>query len=84
MKFALIASVAMLVTGTFAWWDKAHLIVARIAYDQLIKEDMNAYDQALTMLAVLKNAKDVDIKALSDEDNYPFVECAPFADSIKA
>jgi len=84
MTKALITSLAILINGTFAWWDKAHLIVARLAYDELIENDMDAYNQALAMLDVLKNSPSVDIPALDDEDKYPFVECAPFADSIKA
>jgi len=69
---------------TQAWWDKAHLIVARIAYDKLQDIDITSYNSAVEMLAVLKNDPSVNIGALADEDNYPFVECAPFADSIKS
>ena len=75
------ASIVLLATTAQAWWDKGHIITARVAYDILEAEAPAALESANTLLEVLAN--DSDIKALHDENKYPFVECAPFADAIK-
>jgi hypothetical protein len=75
------ASIVLLATQAQAWWDKGHLIVARVAYDILEAEDPTALAGANALLAVLQ--ADSDIQALNYENKYPFVECAPFADTIK-
>jgi hypothetical protein len=72
----------LLATSAQAWWDKGHLIAARIAYDILEAETPAALEGANSLLDILK--QDGDIKALRNEDKYPFVECAPFSDVIKA
>lgn len=80
IKATLLTLATVLGTAT-AWWDEAHLLTARIAYDLLLEEDPAALEAANAMLAVLK--ADSDILALAHENNYPFVECAPFADTVK-
>lgn len=80
MNNSLVA-LSLLAAQAAAWWDKGHLIAARIAYDILESEDPAALQGANDMLAILK--ADGDILALDHENNYPFVECAPFADTIK-
>lgn len=80
IKATLLVLVCVLHTAT-AWWDEAHIITARIAYDFLLTEDPEALDAANAMLAVL--TADSDILALKHENLHPFVECAPFADTIK-
>ena len=81
LKTILLTTATVLSTAN-AWWDEAHLITAKIAYDILLEEDPAALDAANTVLAQLKKDGS-DIPALSKEKNYPFVECAPFADTIK-
>ena len=76
-----IAVAGAIIGEAQAWWDKGHLIVARIAYDILQKENPTALAGANVKLAVLK--KDSTIQALQSENLYPFVEAAPFADAIK-
>ncbi len=76
-----LASLALLAATAHAWWDKGHLIAARVAYDILQEEDPAALAAANSLLNVLQ--VDGDIPALNHERNYPFVECAPFADTIK-
>lgn len=80
MKFAAAVLAGSLGTVN-AWWDKGHLIAARIAYDHLESESPAALQGANELLAILKN--EGDILALDHENDYPFVECAPFADTIK-
>ena len=75
------ASIVLLAAQAQAWWDKGHLIAARVAYDILEAESPAALAGANQVLAVLQ--ADSDILALNHENNYPFVECAPFADTIK-
>ncbi|CDW73384.1 p1 s1 [Stylonychia lemnae] len=59
-----------------AWWRNGHLMTARVAYDQLSKTHPHVLEKANQML-----------KGLSDyttfERDYPFVECASWADEIK-
>ena len=81
MKFAALA-LAGSIAGVNAWWDKGHLIAARIAYDHLAAESPAALESANELLAILKDSSAGPL-ALEKENNYPFVECAPFADTIK-
>lgn len=86
----------MLVLVTFigrslTWWNDGHMLskksivfniflVAKIAYDILDKEDPSALESAEQLLKVLT---DKDPSQTKSEKNYPFVECATFADEIK-
>lgn len=81
MMKSLILTIATVIPAVTAWWDNAHLLTARIAYDILQTEAPQALAGANEVLAVLKATS--DIPALTKEKNYPFVECAPFADTIK-
>lgn len=72
---------AALAGAAQAWWDKGHLLVARIAYDILERENPAALEGANEDLAILKGHS--TILALGSESDYPFVECAVFADTIK-
>ena len=53
--------------------------MARIAYDTLQAKQSPALDKANTLLRIYSDAKP---SMTSKEDNYPFVECATFADDI--
>jgi hypothetical protein len=67
-----------LTSSCLCWWDTGHLIIARIAYDKLTSDGQTAViDQANTILGYLS-------EFTSEEENYPFVECATFADDSKA
>lgn len=69
-----------------AWWRNGHLmgkspkpfifIVARVAYDQLAQTNPEVLDKANSMLHGLSDYT-------SFERDYPFVECATWADEIK-
>lgn len=56
-------------------------IVARVAYNHLQQEAPEALKAANEVLSTYKNAHP-DMTKL--EGNFPFVECATFADEIKA
>ena len=55
--------------------------VARVAYNQLLKESPSALQAANDLLKVYSDA---DPSMTKLEGDYPFVECATFADEIKA
>jgi len=63
-----------------AWWDSGHLLTARRAYDILQTDHPDVLEAANAMLAPLK-AHYPDLT--KTEKDYPFVECATFADEIK-
>lgn len=69
-----------LFTITRAWWNPGHLITARVAYDFLQKEQPEIITDVNTKLDFLKIS---DPGWTNSEKNYPFVECATFADEIK-
>lgn len=54
------------------------LLVAKLAYDILQKENPKALAGAEKILSVLAGQT-----ITSSEDKYPFVECASFADEVK-
>jgi hypothetical protein len=61
-----------------AWWNTGHMLVARIAQDILQEESPETLKKAETIL------RSSDFQTyLHLEDEYPFVECATFADEIK-
>lgn len=66
-----------------AFWQYGHLFVARIAYDKLqfSKDGQAALAKANDLLKVYSSSHP-DMTNL--EGAYPFVECATFADEIKA
>lgn len=72
--------ISALVGAANAWWDSGHLLTARRAYDILSAENPNVLLAAEAMLRPLKRDYPEITKT---EDNYPFVECATFADVIK-
>lgn len=57
------------------------LLVARIAYDILSKEAPDALAAANKMLDIYAKSEP---SMVSLEGDYPFVECATFADEIKS
>lgn len=77
------ATLCLLSVGATAWWDKGHIIAARVAYDILEAEAPEALVGANAELSVLKHSTSTHILATDHERDYPFVECAPFADTIK-
>ncbi|TNV81471.1 hypothetical protein FGO68_gene15787 [Halteria grandinella] len=58
------------------WWRNGHLITARIAYDHLLLTNPAIIAKAEHLLAGLSIFT-------TFEGDYPFVECATFADEIK-
>lgn len=79
-SFAAVLLAAGLFDATSAWWGVGHLLVARGAYDILQEEAPEALAAANAELVALKQDQP-DITGY--EDNYPFVECATFADNVK-
>mmetsp|Transcript_36968 Transcript_36968/g.26851 ORF Transcript_36968/g.26851 Transcript_36968/m.26851 type:complete len:87 (+) Transcript_36968:7-267(+) len=79
-SFAAVLLAAGLFDACTAWWGTGHLLVARSAYDILSEEAPEALAAAQDELTSLQeNYPDITY----DEDDYPFVECATFADNIK-
>ena len=75
MKFTTSIILFVGVNQVNAWWGKGHLLVARMGYDLLAKENPAALEKANELLSVYtKN---------SNEKSYPFVECATYGDDIK-
>jgi hypothetical protein len=63
-----------------AWFDSGHLLTARRAYDILETNNPDVLNAANAMLSVLNRHEP---SLTSSEGDYPFVECATFADEIK-
>jgi hypothetical protein len=55
----------------------SHFLVARIAYDKIMKDDSSIMTRANNVLAYLSEFTTL-------EKDHPFVECATFADEIKS
>mmetsp|Transcript_42245 Transcript_42245/g.30424 ORF Transcript_42245/g.30424 Transcript_42245/m.30424 type:complete len:88 (-) Transcript_42245:1211-1474(-) len=79
-SFAAIVLAAGITSECNAWWGTGHLIVARRAYDILLEEDPAALAAAEVELQPLAKYYS---SITYDEGDYPFVECATFADNIK-
>lgn len=79
-SFAAIVLAAGITSECNAWWGTGHLIVARRAYDILKEENPTALAAAEAELSILPKYYSSLTK---DEGDYPFVECATFADNIK-
>ena len=77
MKLILLLVIANFVT---AWWDSAHLMTAKRAYDILNKECLPCLLKAERLLKVLHKTKP---NLTKNEGKYPFVECATWADIVK-
>lgn len=84
MRYTSSAAVllAVLCSQTHAFWQYGHLYVARVAYDhlQFTIQGRAALQGANDLLKIYKNARP---DMIVSEGNYPFVECATFADEIK-
>jgi len=78
MKFSNIIAAFALVDSAEAWWGKAHLRTARIAYDILQKDSPDVLAKANTILHNMSN-----YETKKAEKNYPFVECATYGDNFK-
>lgn len=76
MKFTTSILLALGVDQAQAFWGIGHLIVSRIAYDLLQRENPRALAAAEALLGKYKSNK--------DEGNHSFVECATYADDVKA
>ena len=69
----------LLLSTVSAWWETGHLLTARRAYDILSTDHPFVLEQAGAMLEPLKaNYPEIT----ENEKDYPFVECATFADVI--
>jgi len=78
MKYTLV-TLALLGEAS-AWWDKGHLIVNKIAYDSLAKENPSVLAKVESLLDVYAK---VNPALTKQEKNHRFVECASWADVIK-
>lgn len=79
LNSALAVAVALMVDGASAWYSTGHVIVARIAYEVLMKEMPEQVTAVEEILSVLKESNPNITK---DEKDHPFVECASFADEV--
>ena len=77
MKFASIAALA---GSTNAWFGTGHLLVARIARNEL---ETSAPEQLAKVEAILSTYEKYDSEITKDEGKHAFVECATFADDFK-
>ena len=75
----LFALSAIAVGSVHAFWEYGHIFVARVAYEQLqfSREGRDVLSKANDLLKVYSNSNQSTIRS---ELNYPFVECATFAD----
>jgi len=80
LKSLSLLCLATTLQRTFAWKSQGHLLVARIAYEKLTDENPAALKKANSLLAVATKAKP-DLNPA--EGDYPFVEGATLADTIK-
>lgn len=76
-------TVLLLAGKASAFWEYGHFFVARVAQDQLsfTQAGQAALEQAKQLLSIYANAHP---EMVTSEGAYPFVECATFADEIKA
>ena len=63
-----------------AWWGTGHLMVNRVAYESLLKENPAVLAKAN---AILDTLRDADPTLVKGESKHSFVECATWADDIK-
>lgn len=79
-KITSVAAVAVacLFSSVSAWKYQSHIMVARLAYDILQKENPKALAGAEKILSAMAGET-----ITNSEDKYPFVECASFADQVK-
>ena len=82
LKTLLALSASLLLSTTNAFWEFGHIFVARAAYDMLqsTRNGRVALTKANDVLRVYSSAQPGMIRS---ELNYPFVECATFADQLK-
>mmetsp|Transcript_27208 Transcript_27208/g.19607 ORF Transcript_27208/g.19607 Transcript_27208/m.19607 type:complete len:107 (+) Transcript_27208:15-335(+) len=73
---SLLSLVLLFANSASAWWGTGHIITARIAYDLLKEKEPEVLAEAEKALSGLASF-------ITDEKDYPFVECATFADVIK-
>jgi len=78
MKASLIVCVVLglALVPASAWWSTGHMIVARIAYDELKMNNPAVLETATTKLETLK--------PYSHDGKYTFIEAATWPDSIKS
>jgi hypothetical protein len=71
----------MALTGeASAWWGRGHLMVNRIAYEALEQENPAVLKAANDILNTLHQTMP---DMVTNESQWPFVECATWADDIK-
>jgi len=82
LKTLFTISASLLMGFTNAFWEFGHIFVARVAHDMLqsTRDGRVALAKANDLLRVYSSANPSMIRS---ELNYPFVECATFADQIK-
>jgi len=68
-------------SSVMSWSATPHLMVAKIAYDKLSTSNPAALKKANDLLEILS---DNQPSLITKEYDYPFVECATFADEIKS
>ena len=73
MNYLLILS--LFFSMTTAWWRAGHNLVARVAYEEIMNTDPSVMEKINSILSYLKPFTE-------QEDKYPLVECANFADLL--
>jgi hypothetical protein len=78
MKFNILISVFCTIGAVNAWNSETHLLIARMAYDILKKDNPVVLNKAEDLLQIYS-----DNLTKSHEKDYPFVECVTLADDNK-
>lgn len=76
MKILSILLLVALISPTLCFWSTGHMIIARIAYEEIQKRDPAYFNQITKEIELLKD--------FSKEDKHSFVESAVWADDNKA
>ena len=75
---SILISVFCIIGAVNAWNSETHLLIARMAYDILKKDNPVVLNKAEDLLKIYS-----DNLTQSHEKDYPFVECVTLADDNK-
>jgi hypothetical protein len=76
MNLTKVIVLLLLVQFALCWWDVGHMLVSKIAEDELQKNDPNSYDKFKGLIESMNN--------FTDGKSNTFVEAAVWSDDIKA
>ena len=76
MKLSILVTLLVLATPTLCFWSTGHMIIARIAYNEIQAKDPKYFKQIQEEIDV--------VKQWTMEDKHSFVESAVWADDNKA